>query len=216
MRHGVEFFLLAFPALFSIINPLGGAFVFLSATRWLSPTTREHVARWITIYSVLILIVSMYVGAVVLGFFGISIPVLRVAGGIIIAVYGFRMLNAPDTVEERKEALDELSQPDARRLAFYPLTLPVTVGPGSISVAIALGTNRPYLDFWFMLASVALVLTMCGLVYVMYRYSDWISRAIGETGTMVVARLMAFILFCIGIQIAWNGLEELLKNAIGR
>jgi multiple antibiotic resistance protein len=210
----MEFFLLAFPALFSIINPLGGAFVFLSATRWLSPTTREQVARWIAIYSALILIASLYVGALVLGFFGISIPVLRVAGGIIIAVYGFRMLHEGETVEERKEALDELSEPDARRLAFYPLTLPVTVGPGTISVAVALGTNRPYLDVWFVLASVMSVVMICGLVYVMYRFSDRISHVIGETGTMVVARLMAFILFCIGIQIGWNGLEELLTNAI--
>jgi multiple antibiotic resistance protein len=208
----VEFFLLAFPALFSIINPLGGAFVFLSATRWLSPITREHVARWITIYSILILLVSMYVGAVVLGFFGISLPVLRVAGGIIIAVYGFRMLHAPDTVEERKEALDELSQPDARRLAFYPLTLPVTVGPGTISVAIALGTNRPFFNFVFALASLLSVLAMGALIYVLYRFSDRISRVIGETGTNVVARLMAFILFCIGLQIGWNGLEELLEG----
>lgn len=208
----MEFFLLAFPALFSIVNPLGGAFMFLGATRGLSPELRRHLARWVAIHSFLILTTSLYVGAYVLSFFGISMPVLRVAGGIIIAVSGFRMLNQREDTEERQDALQEATVRDASRLAFYPLTLPITAGPGTISVAVALGTNRPRgIEFlWFALSATVTTIVMCGLIYFMYSYSERIARAIGPTGTTVVARLAAFILFCIGIQVLWTGLEDLL------
>lgn len=211
----MEFFLLAFPALFSIINPLGGAFVFLTATQRLQGAMREQMARWIAIYSAIILIISFYVGGYVLSFFGISMPVLRVAGGIILTMAGFRMLNQGDDVEERKGVVEEAASYDARRHAFFPLTLPITAGPGTISVAIALGTKRqPGLDYGFALSSVLTVLVMCTLIYVLYRFADRISLAIGETGTTVVARLMAFILFCIGIEVLWSGARELLESLI--
>jgi multiple antibiotic resistance protein len=214
----LKFFLLAFPALFSIINPLGGAFVFLGATRGLSPSLRSHLARWVAIHSFLILTASLFVGAYVLGFFGISIPVLRVAGGIIIAVAGFRMLNQREDTEERQDALQEASTRDASRLAFYPLTLPITAGPGTISVAVALGTNKPRgLEFlWFALSATVTAVVMCALIYLMYNYADRISRAIGPTGTTVIARLAAFILFCIGIQVLWSGVEDLLLDLAAR
>jgi len=210
----VEFFLLAFPALFSIINPLGGAFVFLGATRKLSRPLREHLARWVAIHSFVILNASLYVGAYVLSFFGISMPVLRVAGGIIIAVAGFRMLNEGDDTAEREGALEAASERDASRLAFFPLTLPITAGPGTISVAVALGTNRPSgLEFlWFALSATVTTIVMCALIYVMYRYSDRVSHAVGATGTTIIVRLSAFILFCIGIQVLWTGVAELLQS----
>jgi len=210
----VEFFLLAFPALFSIINPLGGAFVFLGATRKLSRPLREHLARWVAIHSFVILNASLYVGAYVLSFFGISMPVLRVAGGIIIAVAGFRMLNEGDDTAEREGALEAASERDASRLAFFPLTLPITAGPGTISVAVALGTNRPSgLEFlWFALSATVTTMVMCALIYVMYRYSDRVSHAVGATGTTIIVRLSAFILFCIGIQVLWTGVAELLQS----
>jgi multiple antibiotic resistance protein len=212
----LEFFLLAFPALFSIINPLGGAFVFLGATRALSPELRQHLARWVSIHSFVILTVSLYVGAYVLSFFGISMPVLRVAGGIIIAVSGFRMLNQREDTEERQDALQELTARDASRLAFYPLTLPITAGPGTISVAVALGTNRPRgIEFlWFALSATITTVLMCAVIYLMYNYADRIARAIGPTGTTVIARLAAFILFCIGIQVLWTGVEDLLLGLV--
>jgi len=213
----VEFFLLAFPALFSIINPLGGAFVFLGATRKLSRPLREHLARWVAIHSFVILNASLYVGAYVLSFFGISMPVLRVAGGIIIAVAGFRMLNEGDDTAEREGALEAASERDASRLAFFPLTLPITAGPGTISVAVALGTNRPSgLEFlWFALSATVTTIVMCALIYVMYRYSDRVSHAVGATGTTIIVRLSAFILFCIGIQVLWTGVAELLQSLNG-
>ncbi len=119
-------FLLAFGALFSIVNPLSGAFIFFGATRGLDPKVRSAVSRWVSIYSFSIMTASLYVGAYVLSFFGISIPVLRVAGGIVVAASGWRMLNAPDATEQRRSETPEprsIEDPPSR-LAFYPLTMP--------------------------------------------------------------------------------------------
>ena len=213
LSQAVSFFLLAFPALFSIINPLGGAFIFLGATQGMSPAARKKLARRIAIYSFVTLNVSMLIGAFVLKVFGISMPVLRVAGGIVIALSGWRMLNAEEG-GEREAAVEEASDRDVEHMAFYPLTMPVTTGPGTISVAIALGTGsaagrNPVLFAVQALATTALI---CLLVYVLYSSSSRLSHAIGPTGTSIVARLSAFLLFCIGIQVLWGGLAELLSS----
>ena len=138
-------FLLAFGALFSIVNPLSGAFIFFGATRELEPKTRAQVSRWVAIYAFCIVAASLYIGAYVLSFFGISIPVLRVAGGIIVSATGWRMLNEPDATEQRRSETPHPRSMDVppSRLAFYPLTMPLTTGPGTISVAISIGASRP-------------------------------------------------------------------------
>jgi multiple antibiotic resistance protein len=214
----MDFILLAFPALFSIINPLGGAFIFLGATERLSRETRQHLARWVSIHSFFVLNVSLYIGAYVLSFFGISIAALRVAGGVIIAVNGFRMLNQGDTEAAGEAALELASKRDASRLAFFPLTLPVTTGPGTISVAVALGANKPKgLEFlWFALAATITTVAMCALIFFLYRSADRVSKVLGPTGTTIIVRLSAFLLFCIGVQVGWSGLEELLIGMLAR
>src|ERR1700760_3720029 len=138
-------FLLAFTALFSIVNPLSGAFIFFGATRELDSPQRSAVSRWVAIYAFIIMAAPLYIGAYVLGFFGISIPVLRVAGGIIVAASGWRMLNQPDATEQRRSETPAPTRVDVSpsRLAFYPLTMPLTTGPGTISVAISIGAGRP-------------------------------------------------------------------------
>src|SRR5271155_2171278 len=181
-------FLLAFTALFSIVNPLSGAFIFFGATRELEPKVRAQVARWVMIYAFSIVAASLYVGAYVLGFFGISIPVLRVAGGIVVASAGIRMLNAPDATQQRRDETPHPKSVDVppSRLAFYPLTMPLTTGPGTISVAISVGAGRPRgfhaatLEFFIeTLAAVALVTL---LVYVFYRHSARLASLMGATG----------------------------------
>ena len=210
--------LLTFGALFSIVNPLSGAFIFFGATRELSPQLRALLSRWVAIYAFCLITASLYVGAYVLEFFGISIPVLRVAGGIIIALSAWRMLNQPDTTEQRRSETPEPKSIDIapKRLAFYPLTMPLTTGPGTISVAISLGTSRPSglhaATLAFVVETVCAVAGVALLVYIMYRNSSRLARLLGATGTSIVMRLSAFLLFCIGIQIFWNGAAELLAS----
>ncbi len=212
----MAFFLLAFPALVSIINPLGGAFLFLGATQRLPAGLRAHLARWVAIHSFVILNVSLYIGAYVLEFFGISIPVLRVAGGIVIAMSAWRMLYAgEDGAGER--AVEMASERDASRIAFFPLTMPITAGPGTISVAVALGTSRPSAPGGlavFVVAATITTVLLSLLIYVAYRYSDRVSRLVGPTGTTIIVRLSAFLLFCIGIQVLWNGAAELIGSVV--
>lgn len=211
-------FLLTFTALFSIVNPLSETFIFYGATRDFESKVRKGLARWVGIYSFAIMALSLYIGAYVLEFFGVSIPVLRVAGGIIVAAAGWRMLNAPDATEQRRtEAPDpQLMDSSTRRLAFYPLTLPLTTGPGTISVAVSLGAGRPtgfhVSSLAFFVETLAATALLSMTIYGLYRYSARVAGFIGPTGTTIVVRLSAFLLFCIGIQVLWNGAAELLNT----
>lgn len=214
----METFLLAFGALFSIVNPLSGAFIFFGATRELDPKVRAAVSRWVSIYAFCIVAASLYIGAYVLSFFGVTIPVLRVAGGIIVAMSGWQMLNQPDATEQRRS---ETPNPRSitvapSKLAFYPLTMPLTTGPGTISVAISIGAGRPRgfhpLLLEFFIETLAAVGLLVLLIYVTYRNAARLANLLGSTGTSIVVRLSAFLLFCIGIQILWNGAAELLGS----
>jgi multiple antibiotic resistance protein len=216
MEISFSTFLLAFTALFSIVNPLSGAFIFFGATRELDPKTRANTARWVAIYSFVIVAASLYIGAYVLGFFGVSLPVLRVAGGIIVAAAGWRMLNAPDATEQRRNETPEPRSIDVApsRLAFYPLTMPLTTGPGTISVAISIGAGRPSgfhtSSLAFFAETLVATFLLSLLIYGFYRNSARLAKWIGVTGTTIVVKLSAFLLFCIGIQVMWNGAAELL------
>jgi len=209
-------FLLAFGALFSIVNPLSGAFIFYGATLGLESKVRAQLSRWVSIYAFCIVAASLYIGAYVLSFFGISIPVLRVAGGIIVAMSGWRMLTEPDATEQRRSETPYPRSTDVppSRLAFYPLTMPLTTGPGTISVAISIGAGRPTgfhaSSLAFFGETLAAVLLLVLLVYLAYRNSVRLADFIGATGTTIIVRLSAFLLFCIGIQVLWNGAAELL------
>jgi multiple antibiotic resistance protein len=219
----MTFFLLAFPALFSIINPIGGAFVFLTATKRFSPQVRAQLARYVATYSFVIVMVACLIGAYVLNFFGISVPVLRVGGGIVIALSAWQLLNAedpppPGDVKAPHDAAAAIAeQASARRMAFYPLTMPLTTGPGTIAVAVSLGTSRTPegsdLGLLGFVAQLLLATTLvCAIIYLLYRYASRLSRLIGGNGTAIVMRLSAFLLFCIGIQVFWTGASELLRS----
>src|SRR5882762_10418260 len=188
---GVELttFLLAFGALFSIVNPLSGAFIFFGATREIEPRVRSQVSRWVAIYSF-----------------------------SIVAASGWRMLNEPDATEQRRSETPSPRSIDVppSRLAFYPLTMPLTTGPGTISVAISLGAGRPRGSYAasleFFIETLTAVALLALLVYAFYRNSARLAGWIGATGTTIVVRLSAFLLFCIGIQVMWNGASELLST----
>lgn len=206
--------LLIFAALFPIINPPATAFIILSLTPRATLAERATLARRIAVNSFVLLLASLSVGAYLLSFLGISIPVLRVAGGIIIAMAGWNLLQSADEVCGDEAPTNETLQrhPFLDSKAFYPLTLPVTVGPGAISVAIALGTGTPRSGLQpvhFVGIGVALVL-MCSTIYVCVRFVANVERLLGPAGTRVAMRLFAFAIFCIGVQILWLGLSELL------
>jgi multiple antibiotic resistance protein len=216
LRQFTETVLLAVAALLPIVNPLGGAPIFLAKTSDLTPEAQESLSQRVAINCFLLLLVSTFIGAYVLDFFGLSIPAVQVAGGAVVCAIGWNLLNAPDqTPQTAHDAVRAVTPADLARRAFYPLTMPLTVGPGSISVAITLGANQP--------AGVrALIATSLGhiagifivvlIIFLCYRYADRILRKLGDVGTVVVTRLTAFILLCIGVQILWNGVAGLMAT----
>jgi multiple antibiotic resistance protein len=216
IHHFIGLVLLAIAALFPIVDPLGGAPIYLALVSALTPADRARTARLVALNSFFLLAVSVLIGAYVLDIFGVSIPAVQVGGGLIVCAIGWSFLMTPGS----PAVSDRFATPDPDVLsqrAFYPLTMPLTVGPGSISVAITLGANPPREFrslFTTALAHVIGVLIVAVSIYLCYRYADRILNKLGRTGTNVLIRLSAFILFCIGVQIIWNGLRTLLSTLL--
>jgi multiple antibiotic resistance protein len=206
--------LLMVSALFPIVNPIGGSPVFLLLTQDYSTESRRLLAWRVAINSFVLLIVSMVVGTHILSFFGISLPVVQVGGGLIVVSTGWGMLTRSDQVD-RGQVHPTVTTQEILRNAFYPLTLPLTVGPGSISIAITLGANEPrHLGANVLaLISAAIGAALIALtIYLCYAYADRMAAAIGQSGMNVILRLSSFLLVCIGVQIFWNGLSALVKT----
>ncbi len=206
--------LLMVSALFPIVNPIGGSPVFLLLTQDYSRESRKLLARRVAMNSFILLIVSMAVGTHILSFFGISLPVVQVGGGLIVVSTGWAMLTRSDQVD-RGQVHQTVTTQDVLKNAFYPLTLPLTVGPGSISIAITLGANEPrHLGANVLaLISAAIGAALIALtIYLCYGYADRLAAAIGQSGMNVILRLSSFLLVCIGVQIFWNGLSALVKT----
>lgn len=202
-------------ALFPIVNPLGGAPLFLSLTHYYSPDERKLLSRRIALNSVVLIVVSYFIGTHILAFFGISLPVVQVGGGLVLASTGWALLKQKDDDSTKADVHRSVGAQDLSTKAFYPLTLPLTVGPGSISVAITLGANEPHNDhliIFSMLGAVIGAVLIAASVYLCYAFSDRLARALGETGMSVIMRLSSFLLVCIGVQIIWNGVSTLLKS----
>jgi multiple antibiotic resistance protein len=210
-------FLLVFAGLFPVMNPPAAGFIVLSIVPHATAGERAFLARIIAINSLFILLGSLLMGAYVLSFFGISIPVLRVAGGLVIAYAGWNLLHStPENARKTKAkaAPESARVATLRAMAFYPLTLPVTVGPGSIAVAIALGTGRPrgHVQLINVVGVLLALFVLCGCIYLCVRFAGHVGKRLGPVGTEVLMRLLAFVLLCIGLQILWLGLDELLAS----
>ncbi|MCR6630063.1 MAG: NAAT family transporter [Magnetospirillum sp.] len=207
-------FLLVFGSLFPIVNPPGSAFMFLAHTRTASHAQRAELAARVAVYAFLIVVGSLYVGAAVLGLFGVSIPALRVGGGLVIAVAGWRLLNAKPGATAGD--VDVGATPDSlRSAAFYPLTMPLTTGPGTIAVTIALGTGQPFAHAGPSLATVGALLAalaISALIYLSFRFADRMEGLLGRTVTDAVMRLFALLLLCVGVEIIWRGIAEMAKS----
>jgi len=214
LEDAIAAFLLGFPALLSIANPIGGAFAFTALTGAFTAAQRERVARLVAFYTLIVGLVALLTGSFVLAFFGVTLSAVRVAGGFMIVVGAWGMLNGMDHPDgDRIHAANEHNVAD---VAFVPLTMPLTAGPGMISVAVALGSERPEtmspgrneLAFiaGLILAMIAVVVT----VWLIFRSADRIVRRYTSSGLRTLNRLIGFLLLCIGVQIMINGVEGVL------
>jgi multiple antibiotic resistance protein len=211
MNQALNAFLLGFPALFSIVNPISGAFIFREVTLYRAQE-RAELARSVGVYSLVVMTVALWAGSYVLAIFGITLAALRVAGGIVVALSGWNLLNAPEHHEARKQE-QATPTPSGDDVAFFPLTIPITTGPGTIAVAVALGSSHPRATadlVWFFLGMTGAALALAVVIWIAYRSTDHISRLMGPRGSRTVTRLSAFMLLCVGVQILITGVEDVL------
>ena len=201
-------------ALFPIVDPLGGSPIFLAMTRDYLPSTRRALSWRIAVDSFFLLVGSYFIGTHILSFFGISLPVVQVGGGLIVISTGWTLLKQGNDLEQ-KEMKQNIQPKDPFRNAFYPLTLPLTVGPGSISVAITLGANAPRhqgLNLLGILTAIVGSLLLAASIFLCYGFADRLGRVLGPTGMTVIIQLTSFLLVLIGVQILWNGASALLGS----
>jgi multiple antibiotic resistance protein len=215
VTEAVKVFFLTLSALFPIVDPLAGSPIFLALTAKYSPETRKALSWRVAFNSLVLMIGSYFVGAHVLNFFGISLPVVQVGGGLVVISMGWGMLMEKEEAHAAGRKNVQSSDHDVYGHAFYPLTLPLTVGPGSISVAVTLGANstRHYgFHIWPILAAIIAMGAIAVSIFLCYGFADRLARMLGKTGMTVILRLSAFLLVCIGVQIMWNGLSALLLS----
>jgi multiple antibiotic resistance protein len=200
-------------ALFPIVDPLGGSPIFLALTRDYASDARRELSRRIAFNSFYLLVGSYLIGTHILAFFGISLPVVQVGGGLIVISAGWAMLKQR-TDEEHTVTRRNVRRQDPYGRAFYPLTMPLTVGPGSISVAITLGANAHHHGQNLLAIAVALVgsALIALSIFLCYGFADRLARILGATAMTVIMQLASFLLVCIGVQILWNGAKVLLAS----
>ena len=216
LAHALAFIPLAFAALLPLVNPIGSALILLGMVGQAPASTYRQLAARIAIGMLIFVAVIELLGSWLLKFFGISLPVVQVGGGLTLAAMGWNMLNAR---EAAPGAEAPPSLPDAESVmdrVFYPLTFPLTVGPGVIVVVLTLSAHASS-EHWqeSVLAHGAIfvaALLLALLVYISYAYAPKLARLIPQHAFNGVQRLISFILLCIGVQIAWGGLDTLMRS----
>ena len=206
--------LVALPlTLLPIINPLSTAPVFV-ATAGRSQEVVQRLARQVAINSWYVIVASMVLGTHVLALFGLSLPVVRIGGGLLVAATGWRMLHHKEQDDVQVAAAHEaqvLSATEIVRRSFFPITFPLTTGPGTIAAAIALGTQIPRSPMLFvtgvLAAMVGAALTAV-ILYLTFKHAGTLLERLGDIGTLVMMRMIAFLLLCIGIQFMFTGWAE--------
>lgn len=212
-------FLFTLAALLPFLNPPAVAPIFWSLTAGASTATRVALAKRVAINVALMLIIAMLAGSILLSFFGISLAIVRVGGGILVIASAWRLVNSPDGDTGRVAQMAEsFSAEMAKARAFYPLTFPITCGPGAIAAAITVGASLRGGDHIEkvvrLAASLPGVVAVSLVLYACLRFAAQLLHHLGRNGTLVFMRLSAFIMLCLGIQIVWDGTRELLLELI--
>ncbi len=217
MSFVLKYFVLAFSALLPVINPLGSALIFLGLVGSAPTNVFRDLARRVAIDTVLFLLTIELVGAAILTFFGISLPVVQLAGGFVLAGMGWGLLNDKDEGKTAKQTAADASGNGALEgKVFYPLTFPVTAGPGCIVVMLTLSAHasqpRVVSNVLAHVGIAVAVLALSLSVWLCYTYAPKITQKIAPQTAQGILRVIAFVLMCIGVQIAWNGLEGMIAS----
>lgn len=208
-----QYFLGALVSLLVITNPPSKIPLFVSLTQGMSPERQGQQANMAGVYAAAIMLVSLIGGNVLLAFFGISYGAMRIAGGLVVAVIGYQMLfggNSPNKAPIVRRDKDDY--------AFFPIAMPGIAGPGTIAVVIGFSTEIAELtDYVAMAVAFAwTALAICataGVSWFVMRYSDVITKRLGPSGTLVLGKLMGFLLICIGVQFVGSGIRTFMAGS---
>lgn len=206
--------LLIVGALLPVVNPLGDAPIFLAMTSGYDRSTRAELAKHIALYSFGLMLGAMLLGSFVLRLFGLSIPLVQVAGGAVVCALGWQMLSDDSNPEDEEKKITRPRNVALGR-AFSPLTMPVTIDAGVISVAITVGANHSHTVEHMVIQLLAAIVgtgIIALLILITYLYAEPASQRIGRTGMLIILRLSAFIMLCIGVGICWDGIKSLLAE----
>lgn len=205
--------------LLPLANPLTTVVLFLGLSGQMSSAERNKEAMMASIYVFIILMVAWYAGQLVMNTFGISIPGLRIAGGLIVAFIGFRMLFPPAkgvNLPEAQRKADEMAHKPEASIAFVPLAMPSTAGPGTLAMVISsASTIRHGVDFpnWVIIVAPPLIFLSIGvLLWISLRSAGGVMRVLGKGGIEAISRLMGFLLICMGVQFIINGILEIIST----
>jgi multiple antibiotic resistance protein len=207
-------------ALFPVINPFGSAFMVSPYLLRLTQEEKRAAVRKITMYAFFICTVSLFAGHWILELFGLSVPVVQLAGGIMICKIGWEFLSSDKRDEEKGEKADEANKLSSyvyvQDRLFYPITFPVTTGAGTISVLFTLSAHSARANLTEYLVNTGAILLaivfMCILIYIFYFNTKTIINYLGSKGEEIINRISAFLIFCVGLQIAITGITSLLKG----
>lgn len=202
-------------AILPVVNPPGDAPLFLHMTAGCDDQTRALLARRIAVHSFALLLGTLLFGTLVLRLFGLTVPVIQLAGGAVVCALGWKLLS--DDVKPADVPVDtRKASATAMAGAFYPLTMPLTIDPGVLSVAVTVGANHS-MAIEMMVVQVTAAVIGAALValavWFTYRYAAFFAARIGQQGMMIIVRLSAFIVLSIGVQIGWNGVRGMLRGA---
>jgi multiple antibiotic resistance protein len=204
-------------ALFPVVNPIGSAFIVSPFFGHLDQNEKRSAVRKITFYAFCLCTVALFTGHYILKVFGLSIPVVQLAGGIMICKIGWESL----TSDKKSDDDSPMAGKDLKvhegieDKLFYPITFPITTGAGTISVLFTLSAQSEGKDFSnYLENTIAIMLAIifiCMLIYIFYLNTKRIINYLGSSGEVIVNRISACLIFCVGLQIAVSGIMSLVK-----
>ncbi len=215
-----QFTIGSFASLFPVADPLGAIPLFIILSANASPELRQEFATKTGLYTILVLVIFLFIGGSILNFFGISIAVVKIAGGAVIFEAGWQALKEGSqlTPENKNVAISEVKEHE--NIAFIPMTIPLIAGPGSIAVTLGLAAQAGQdfsLETGLNYGAAMIAIAMIGLVsYLCLRLSSWLLEVFGETGIMAISRLLGLFILAVGVQLILNGFTDWIHDFNGQ
>ncbi|HEY5533818.1 MAG TPA: MarC family protein [Ignavibacteria bacterium] len=206
MEHFLQAIPMAFLALFPLVNPVGAIPLFCTLTSDGTNEYRKKMAFKTSLNVVIILIVFLLIGKLLLEFFGISLPVLKIAGGLIVAHTAWEMVTSKNKLT--KEETSELD--DKEDISFTPMAMPMLSGPGSIGIVIGLTSANSVSSISYYLGFSVGIILLGIIVYILLIISLRLFKLLGTTGIGVMSRIMGFFILAIAVEIIYQGLLGLM------